>query len=110
MKNKIRYRLGGIGMEQKIWKSEGILRFKYRTSISYISFWKSWCVYLKYQEILQDFKNCSGDKFKLPKQESPAGIRRAGMSVIDLSYNLSKHSKLEVFENGLDWFVYIDTL
>ena len=64
----------------------------------------------KISGVSTNFKNCSGNKLKLPKQEPSAGIRRAGMSVIDLPYNLSKHSKFEVFENCLDWYVYIDTL
>ena len=38
---KIRCPLGGdMDMEQKIWKSYNIWRFKYRISINYMSFWK----------------------------------------------------------------------
>ena len=36
------------------------------------------CAYLKNWKFLQDFKNFVGDKLKLPKQESLAGIRRFG--------------------------------
>ena len=38
----------------------------------------------KNREFLQDLKNRAGDKLKLPKRESPAGIGRVGMSVMKI--------------------------
>ena len=38
------------------------------------------CVYLKSRGFLQRFKNCAGDKLKLPKWEPPTGIGRVDIS------------------------------
>ena len=59
------------------------------------------------REFLQYFKNRTGDKLKLPKRESPAGIGRVGMSEIKIIIGLfwlltllvlSKHNYL-IHEN-----------
>ena len=54
-----------------------LLQVWYIISVNYMSFKKFlWIpiLYLKNQEFLQNLKNRAGDKSKLPKWKSPAGI------------------------------------
>ena len=68
-----------MDIELKIWKSktfEGL-------SVEFLSVmchFKKLSVYLKSSQFLQNIKNPAGDKLKLPKRQSPAGIGGLGMS------------------------------
>ena len=67
-----------MDMEQKIRKTLQGLSIEF-LSIIYV-IWKILVYILKNREFLQNFKNRAGEKLKLPKRESPAGIGRVGMS------------------------------
>ena len=53
----------------------------------------------KSREFLQNFKNRAGDKLKLPKRKSPAGIGRLGMSGLGGQDQSASQSSGLSFEN-----------